>query len=743
LRRASTLLFDTTGDGTLWVRGASYKASFDAHGACVIPSMGASAPRNRPVRFTIDAASVGGVAIAIARSAEPVRDGSSIVYDRAGFVEKYAVDVSALEQTLTFADLPARGALRLRLNVDTDLDVGVDADGGLRFACAEGGLRYGRATAIDANGRTAPIETRVDGGAIELAVPASFVNDATLPLTIDPVISTFAIDEQPQHDYTPDVAYDPSTDRYMVCYEEEYSSTDHDVYEELLDASGNVISGAYIDITTDNWQHPRIANNARASQFMVVAQVGAAPSRAIRSRTASAGTNTLGSQVTVSSAFASYDQLDPDIGGNPGNDPDSLYLVVWEFLINQTGERDIVQIGMHTTGLPDSSAAICIDCQSTSRDFHPAISKSCGSTSGLTDRWTVVWEFEYSATDHDIYGAQQVNELLVAGPYAIDASVLDDRRPTVSSFAESSSSPGNYLVAWDRHFSSDNDILGQVMNGAASVASASLSSLEGPTFYFQNQIAPSADSDGCTFAVAYQELYGSSTTDYDAYIATFNLAGNAIDCIEPHANLAYSGLAETDVRISAARGPSSMRTMAAWTRQFTGNDDIEGGLYDAPSSVPYCVPSSNGVGACPCNNPPQSGGGCNNSVGTGGAVLTASGTPSLASDSLALAQSGELPNALSIFLQGTANVASGTLFGDGVRCVGGSLKRLFVHNASLGQVGAPVGSDSSVSARSAALGDTIPSCATRYYQVYYRDSNLAFCTGGFNVGNGLKAFWMP
>jgi len=53
---------------------------------------------------------------------------------------------------------------------------------------------------------------------------------------------------------------------------------------------------------------------------------------------------------------------------------------------------------------------------------------------------------------------------------------------------------------------------------------------------------------------------------------------------------------------------------------------------------------------------------------------------------------------------------------------------------------APQGADPTVSSRSAALGDTITGGATRYYQIYHRDPNPAFCaspTGStFNISNG-------
>ena len=121
-------------------------------------------------------------------------------------------------------------------------------------------------------------------------------------------------------------------------------------------------------------------------------------------------------------------------------------------------------------------------------------------------------------------------------------------------------------------------------------------------------------------------------------------------------------------------------------------------------------------------------------------MLASSGWTSLAHDSLVLTSSGELPSALSIVLQGNVEIAP-VNFGDGVRCAGGSLKRLYVKHAIGGTITAPEAGDSSITARSAQLGDTIPLAETRVYQVYYRDANLGFCPGGFNVSSGLAIAW--
>ena len=81
-----------------------------------------------------------------------------------------------------------------------------------------------------------------------------------------------------------------------------------------------------------------------------------------------------------------------------------------------------------------------------------------------------------------------------------------------------------------------------------------------------------------------------------------------------------------------------------------------------------------------------------------------------------------------------------------MRCVGGSLKRLFTHAAVGGVVSAPVGADLSVHLRSAALGDTILPGHVRYYMAYYRDPIVLGGCPMANTFNGTQAgavIWEP
>ena len=96
-------------------------------------------------------------------------------------------------------------------------------------------------------------------------------------------------------------------------------------------------------------------------------------------------------------------------------------------------------------------------------------------------------------------------------------------------------------------------------------------------------------------------------------------------------------------------------------------------------------------------------------------------------------------------MQGTVQVSSGAPFGDGVRCIGGILHPLAVKHAVNGTATYPQAGDLSVSARSAQLGDPIPSGSIRYYQTYYRDPALGFCPSpvgdSWNVTNAIAVQW--
>jgi hypothetical protein len=164
----------------------------------------------------------------------------------------------------------------------------------------------------------------------------------------------------------------------------------------------------------------------------------------------------------------------------------------------------------------------------------------------------------------------------------------------------------------------------------------------------------------------------------------------------------------------------------------------------------FCFPGQSGIMTCPCGNPPTaSGRGCNN-FGTGpafSAEISATGSPSIASDTCKLIATGENNTSTTIFLQSPSSSSTGLIFGAGIRCLTGSLKRLYTGPASGGAITRPGTADPNIHTRSAALGDPLAPGTIRYYMSYYRDPSASGpCSNAastFNCSNSGKMTWLP
>jgi hypothetical protein len=195
------------------------------------------------------------------------------------------------------------------------------------------------------------------------------------------------------------------------------------------------------------------------------------------------------------------------------------------------------------------------------------------------------------------------------------------------------------------------------------------------------------------------------------------------------------------VKISADGQRAAYGSKSVHANQF-GNGGKIRLLGDGTPFTNFCFGNGSLATPCPCGNSGLLGRGCENSASTGGALLTAQGA--VGPDTVVLTASNELPHPTSIFLQGATENLSGIVFGDGVRCVSGTLKRLYTKTAVDGTAVAPVAGDPSITARSAALGDPISPGQTRSYQTYYRDPVLGFCPApgdSWNVSNAVRIAW--
>ncbi len=147
--------------------------------------------------------------------------------------------------------------------------------------------------------------------------------------------------------------------------------------------------------------------------------------------------------------------------------------------------------------------------------------------------------------------------------------------------------------------------------------------------------------------------------------------------------------------------------------------------------------SGDGTGtACPCGNNGAAGAGCANSLGHGG-VLAASGAASITADTFVLAGSG-MPDSSVLYFQGTSQQSggAGAVFGDGLRCAGGTVIRLGTKTNSAGASQYPGAGDPSIAVRGANAAGNV-----RTYQGWYRNA-ASFCsTDTFNLTNGVQTTW--
>ena len=148
----------------------------------------------------------------------------------------------------------------------------------------------------------------------------------------------------------------------------------------------------------------------------------------------------------------------------------------------------------------------------------------------------------------------------------------------------------------------------------------------------------------------------------------------------------------------------------------------------------YCFGDGTSV-PCPCGGVGGASAGCPNSLNPIGAYLLASGGASLSYDTMVLTARG-ITGAWTLYLQGTES--DDVVFGDGKRCVGGSLIRLgtkpnLYFTSKYPYVGEP---------RISVVG-RVEGPGTRTYQSWYRDA-AAFCTdASFNLTNAISIAWGP
>ena len=230
-----------------------YKATFRAGELEFTPLLGRQAPRNLPLALQVTHCSRG----------EPVpvgpatlnHDGLVATFGRPELDERLEVRADGIKQSFVFASLPpGNGDLVVRCRVRSELRPQATRSAtGLRFLHGSvGGVEVGEVLGLDADGNACGGSLHCDGEHVDFVLPASFVQQARLPLVVDPLLSTIVVTSSTLVDSAPDVAPLPApVDAYLVVWQRTVSATDRDVRAQRVSSNGTLLGSLIMLETSD------------------------------------------------------------------------------------------------------------------------------------------------------------------------------------------------------------------------------------------------------------------------------------------------------------------------------------------------------------------------------------------------------------------------------------------------------------------------------------------------------------
>ncbi|MEM9379174.1 MAG: hypothetical protein AAGB93_04420 [Planctomycetota bacterium] len=586
-------LVDVDRSGEAWARVRHMRAHLDGQGMEVLPVFGRRSQREWPVRFDLASARVGDQAIDVTPVSGPEASERQLVLRRGGLREVYLLDVESVEQTFVFDELPGAGALVLEIGVTTDLLA--DSGEALVFRHATlGEVEYGAAFAVDAAGRRIPVERTFDGETITLTVPPDFVETASLPLTVDPVVSTRSLGNSFADDRSPDVTFAGRPLRYFVVWEEFTSATNADCYVTSFDLATAQHALIEVDISAAYWDSPRIAYVPANDRLLVVASVtddgpgtgnGHVGGRILNAASESA----VGPALFVSPVGS--EKVEPDVGGtNFLGTSSNHFLVAWSRIVNSTTSNLEYRV-IDWTGLPVTAVFSVVTAQNA-RVRRPAISESHGDANLAGDFWTLAWiRDDVGLGTGQLWGRRVVfngSFNVGAGSFLIDASSMCRNVSVTSRLDEPVPGIGDRpsIVAYEKRvlgFPARQSIFVRaVVDGAAlseSAVSEEMEDFRGTL----NQTRPSIGTDGRGFILTYSEDFfgGPGTGDLDMYMCSGHLHREQNDAsialAERHQLMGGTLWPETDGRVAMVQDgridSADDDGMCVWTKDTAASSN--------------------------------------------------------------------------------------------------------------------------------------------------------------------------
>jgi hypothetical protein len=250
--------------------------------------------------------------------------------------------------------------------------------------------------------------------------------------------SAIIIDNSGSSEKMPAVAYHPWDNLgYLVVYQKEVAiGPSHDIYGRLVNSDGSLPGYTFaIANTAFDEAMPSVAGG---SLYLVAYQRKDLETGDGSYNIYSRGVSKLGSlSSTVAVETWEYDQLYPEVAFNTNLDE---FLVVWEDHHWGWGEDWDIYGRQHAGNGSTTGGRIGISYDGSNHRRFPDVAYN-----PYASEYLVVFEYEYSRTDHDVY-LTRVDEggALISGDIHISASGYQELQPAIGSSPDQ-----HYLVTWE------------------------------------------------------------------------------------------------------------------------------------------------------------------------------------------------------------------------------------------------------------------------------------------------------
>ena len=311
---------------------------------------------------------------------------------------------------------------------------------GFRFQGREA-VTVGVVTAIDADGREVRGELGWDGTWLELVVPGAFLEGASWPLVVDPLITGPNFQVQGSEAFDPDVAYDASTDRYLVVWTQRASLFDLDVRARRIADSG--LGDPYtlpIETSSDSSSQPAVGNLDSQNEFFVAytRREGFFGDADVEGLFVDAKVPLFGFSKTIlldDSPSWAADQVDV------GSSQAGLFTmqVVWRRVGSGLRKARVLSDGLNPVGIVSYGTLT-----SNAADANPRLSSSIAYDGAHVVAWRRFFNSP-APGDHDVYlRAIQPNGALVGSEVGLTTIGVDEQPPRIDGDGE------QFMLLYDR-----------------------------------------------------------------------------------------------------------------------------------------------------------------------------------------------------------------------------------------------------------------------------------------------------